>query len=128
LNRGELYRVQHPSALDPRRQRVFVVVSRQDPAHFRAMLDGCWLALREGGLFFCRLASTIGMPGRFRPLGDGRFVLPDGSRRFLVDEAMLLELTAGLGAELMDPIKTTVVQDQRAMTTWVLRKKGRGTE
>ena len=29
MNRGELCRVKHPSALDPRRQRVFVVVSRQ---------------------------------------------------------------------------------------------------
>ena len=29
MKRGELYRVKHPSALDPRRQRVFVVVSRQ---------------------------------------------------------------------------------------------------
>lgn len=99
----------------------------RDPAHFRAMLDGCWLALRAGGLFFCRLASTIGMPGQFQPLGEGRFLLPDGSRRFLVDQAMLLELTAQLGAELIDPIKTTVVQDQRAMTTWVLRKTIRRT-
>ncbi len=29
MRRGELYRVKHPSALDPRRFRVFVVVSRQ---------------------------------------------------------------------------------------------------
>ena len=29
MRRGELYRVRHPSALDPRRSRVFVVVSRQ---------------------------------------------------------------------------------------------------
>jgi mRNA interferase MazF len=29
LRRGDLYRVKHPSATDPRRQRVFVVVSRQ---------------------------------------------------------------------------------------------------
>jgi mRNA interferase MazF len=29
LRRGELFRVKHPTALDPRRQRVFVVVSRQ---------------------------------------------------------------------------------------------------
>lgn len=29
MRRGEFYRVQHPSSLDPRRQRVFVVVSRQ---------------------------------------------------------------------------------------------------
>ena len=99
----------------------------RDPAHFRAMLDGGWLALRVGGLFFCRLASTIGMPGRFRPLGEGRFLLPDGSRRFLVDQARLLELSEELGGQLLDPIKTTVVQDQRAMTTWVLRKTIRRT-
>ncbi|MCL5282080.1 MAG: type II toxin-antitoxin system PemK/MazF family toxin [Planctomycetes bacterium] len=29
MNRGELYRVTHPSAHDPRKYRVFVVVSRQ---------------------------------------------------------------------------------------------------
>jgi hypothetical protein len=39
-----------------------------------------------------------------------------------VDEALLLELTERLGGEFVDPLKTTVVQDQRCMTTWVLRK------
>ena len=29
MRRGELYLVQHPSSRDPRRQRVFVIVSRQ---------------------------------------------------------------------------------------------------
>jgi mRNA interferase MazF len=29
VRRGELYLVQHPSSRDPRRQRVFVIVSRQ---------------------------------------------------------------------------------------------------
>ncbi len=29
MNRGELYLVAHPSALDPKRSRVFAVVSRQ---------------------------------------------------------------------------------------------------
>lgn len=94
----------------------------RDEAHFLALLEGSWRPLRPGGLFFCRLASTIGMPERHLPLGGRRFQLPDGSRRFLVDEAFLLELTDRLGGELADPIKTTVVQDQRCMTTWVLRK------
>ena len=92
------------------------------PAHFRAMLDGSWRLLKRDGLFFCRLASTIGMEGRFVPLGEGRFHLPDGSERFLVDEARLLGLAEELGGTLIDPIKTTVVQNQRCMTTWVLRK------
>lgn len=29
MRRGDLYRVRHPSAQDPRRSRVFVIVSRQ---------------------------------------------------------------------------------------------------
>ena len=62
------------------------------------------------------------MEGQFRSLGGGRFALPDGSERYLVDAATLLSLTARLGGELLDPLKTTIVHDQRAMTTWVLRK------
>ena len=33
----------------------------RDDAHFDAMLQGSWRVLKPGGLFFCRLASTIGM-------------------------------------------------------------------
>lgn len=95
----------------------------RDGEHFRAMLEASWAALAPGGLFFCRLASSIGMESRFRPVGGGRFALPDGSERYLVDADMLLSLSVCLGGELLDPLKTTVVQDQRAMTTWVLRKK-----
>ena len=94
----------------------------RDASHFRAMLDGTWRLVRESGVLFCRLASTIGMEGRFAPLGNGRFRLPDGSERYLVDEATLMALTGELGGELLDPLKTTVVQDRRCMTTWVMRR------
>jgi tellurite methyltransferase len=92
----------------------------RDDAHFTAMLHGAWRVLKPGGLFFCRLASTIGM--QHQRLSGRRFLSPDGEERYLVDESLLLELTAELGAHLVDPIKTTVVQNQRCMTTWVLRK------
>ncbi len=94
----------------------------RDDAHFDAMLLSCWRVLKPGGLLFARLASTIGMEGRFKPVGGGRYLLPDGSERYLVDEAVLIARTRELGGELLDPIKTTVVQDQRCMTTWVMRK------
>jgi len=48
--------------------------------------------------------------------------LPDGSERYLADEALLVGLTKELGGELLDPLRTTVVQNQRSMTTWVVRK------
>jgi tellurite methyltransferase len=94
----------------------------RDASHFRAMLEGTWRLVRKGGVLFCRLASTIGMEGRFTPLSNGRFRLPDGSERYLVDEATLMALTGELGGELLDPLKTTVVQDRRCMTTWVMRR------
>ncbi len=94
----------------------------KDDADFRAMLHGCWRALKPGGVFFCRLASSIGFDGRGESLGGRRFRLPDKSERYLVDEALLMTLTRELGGTLLDPLKTTVVQGQRCMTTWVVRK------
>jgi tellurite methyltransferase len=94
----------------------------RDDIHFNAMLGSMWRVLRPGGLFFCRVASSIGMADRMVPRGGRRFLLPDGSERYLVDEALLLDLTERLGGALIDPLKTTIVRDQRCMTTWVMRK------
>lgn len=94
----------------------------RDDEQFNAMLNGAWRALRAGGLFFCRLASSIGMESRVEHVNGRRYRLPDGSERYLVDQALLLDLTRTLGGLLLDPLKTTVVQDQRCMTTWVMRK------
>jgi SAM-dependent methyltransferase len=90
--------------------------------HFEAMLRATWRVLKPGGLFFCRLASSIGMEQQVQRVAGRRFLLPDGSERYLVDEELLLRFTAELGGQLADPLKTTVVQNQRCMTTWIVRK------
>ena len=95
----------------------------RDAAHFDAMLDGSWRVLRPGGLFWCRVAGLAGMEDAARPLGRGRYALPDGSERFLASEAMLRDATARLGGTLLDPLKTTIVHGQRAMMTWVARRR-----
>jgi hypothetical protein len=74
------------------------------------------------GLLFCRLASSIGMERQVQRIAGRRFLLPDGSQRYLVDEELLLRCTAELGGQLADPLKTTIVQNQRCMTTWIIRK------
>jgi tellurite methyltransferase len=94
----------------------------RDDEQFTAMLQGTWRVLKRGGLLFCRLASSIGMEEEVTPIGGRRHRLPDGTERYLVDEAMLTKLTRDLGGELLDPLKTTVVQHLRCMTTWVVRK------
>ncbi len=121
----------------------------RDDAHFEAMVRALWRVLKPGGVFFARLASTIGMEHQVLPLGGGpafaaegrygevapklvpvtrasgggRYRLPDGSDRYLVDAAVILQWTDRLGSDLLDPIKTTVVHGQRSMTTWVARRR-----
>jgi SAM-dependent methyltransferase len=94
-----------------------------DEAQFDAMVRGLWRVLRPGGMLFCRLGSTIGM--KFETVGRRVFRMPDGQAWFLVDEELLMGLTRTLGGELVDPLKTTVVQGHRCMTTWVVRKNAK---
>ena len=126
---GANFRVEPVEALSFPEACADVVISSavlhfaRDDAHFDAMVERMWHVLAPRGLFFCRLASTIGIADRVERIEGRRYHLPDGSDRYLVDEPILMAWTRRLGASLVDPLKTTVVQDQRAMTTWVLRKR-----
>jgi len=93
----------------------------RDEQHFLAMVEELWRVLRPGGTLFCRLGSRIGM--QFEELRPHIYRIGDGSEWFLVDEAELLMITRQMDAVLVDPLKTTIVQDHRCMTTWVLRKR-----
>jgi len=95
----------------------------RDDQHFLSMLRGSWRVLKPSGLFFCRLASSVGIEPKVQHVAGRRYLLPDGTERYLVDEPLLEELARELDAEVLDPLKTTVVQNQRSMTTWVLRKR-----
>ena len=92
----------------------------RDERHFLAMVEELWRVLRPGGLLFCRLGSRIGMD--FERIRGHVYQIGDGSEWFLVDEAVLLQMTKQMNGVLVDPLKTTIVQDYRCMTTWVLRK------
>lgn len=95
----------------------------RDDAHFDSMLRGAWRILKPGGIFFCRLGSSIGMESQVKRIAGRRYWSPDGSERYLVDEVLLGAATERLGGELADPLRTTVVHGQRSMTTWVLKKR-----
>ena len=92
-----------------------------DAAQFGRMLEEMWRVLAPNGLLFARLASNIGIEREVGAAGR-RVHLPDGTDRFVVDEAMLHDWSGRLGGRLADPIKTSNVQQQRCMTTWCLTK------
>lgn len=94
----------------------------RDDGHFEAMVREMWRVLKPGGLLFARLVSNIGMEDALEHVSGRHYVLPDGTTRYVVDEAQLMALTDALRGELLDPLKTTVVQHQRCMTTWVVGK------
>ena len=62
----------------------------RDDAHFESMLHGAWRVLKPGGLFFCRLGSSIGMESQIEHIEGRRYKSPDGSERYLVDAALLV--------------------------------------
>ncbi len=93
----------------------------RDEEHFLKMVEELWRVLKPGGLLFVRLGSRIGM--EFEHVRGQVFRIGDGSEWFLVDEAALMDMTAQMDGILVDPLKTTVVQDYRCMTTWVVRKR-----
>jgi tellurite methyltransferase len=94
----------------------------RDSDHFDRMLQSIWRVVAQGGFLFVRTASNIGIEHLVDDLGNGRYYLPDGSDRFLVEQQMLLDYTEKLNGQLFEPIKTTNVQNVRCMTTWCVQK------
>lgn len=95
----------------------------RDVEHWQGMVGEMWRVLKSGGILFARLASSIGIAGQIEWLNGRHYRLPDGSERYLVDEQALAATTDALGSELLEPLKTTVVQNTRSMSTWCLRKR-----
>jgi SAM-dependent methyltransferase len=93
----------------------------RDETHWDAMVHEMWRVLAPGGMLFARLATTVAQ-ARLQPLGGERYVMPDGDTRLLVTHERLIEVTNALGGSLVDPVKSTVVHNQRSMGTWVVRK------
>jgi tellurite methyltransferase len=94
----------------------------RDEEHWQSMIREMWRVLKPDGIFFARLASSIGIKEKIEYLEGRHYHLPDGSDRFLVDDEMLLATTESLGGELIEPLKTVIVQNLRSMSTWCLRK------
>jgi len=96
----------------------------KDRQHFIHMVQELWRVLLPDGMLFCRFSTTIGMEGKLRRVAEHLYQMPHGPIWFLADEDLLQELESQLQAERLEPLKTVLVEHERSMTTWVLRKGG----
>lgn len=91
-------------------------------SHFMEMGQELFRVLKPGGILFIRMTSTFGLAKNYISKGNGRYLLQDGSERFLLTEELLQDLLE-LGFEKIEPVKSVLVEELRSMTTLVLRKK-----
>ena len=84
---AENFQVAEVAALPFAKEEFDVVISSavlhfaRDEPHFYKMVDEMWRVLKPGGMFFARLASSIGLESRIRQIQERWFSLPDGSHR-----------------------------------------------
>jgi len=97
----------------------------RNETHFREMVQELWRVLQPGGMLFCRLSTTIGLQDKLQPQHNGKYQMPHGAVWFLADELLLIDLEKQLGSRRLEPLKTVLVEQQRAMSTWVLQKPNR---
>ena len=89
---------------------------------FYSMLNELLRILKKGGSLFIRIASDIGIEDKVELIGDGVYKIPDGSTRFLLTRSLLAEFLNQKNLSLLEPVKTTNVDDIRCMTTLLLKK------
>ncbi len=90
--------------------------------HFCAMLEEMVRVLKPAGSLFIRMTFNIGIEDAVVLIGDGVYLVPDGSTRFLLTRELLETLLTHYPLALLEPVKTVNVDDTRCMSTLVLQR------
>lgn len=91
--------------------------------HFFKMVDEMMRVLKPGGIFFLRMTTSQGdMQEKSPHLGDGVYLLPDGSERFLLTDELENEIVLKHKLNYLEPAKSVLVHGQRAMGVFVWEK------
>ena len=92
-------------------------------SQFQNMLAEMARVLKPGGSLFIRMTSDIGIEDKVKPFGDGVYIIPDGSKRFLLTRTLLADIPNKYPLSFIEPFKTVNVDDIRCMSTLVLLKE-----
>ena len=94
----------------------------ENDAHFEQMISELDRVLKKGGLLFLRMSTDIGIEAQIKPLGNGKFYLPDQSVRYLLTRDKLNMIMQTLNGTYVEPFKTVLVDQQRSMCSLVVQK------
>ncbi len=87
--------------------------------HFFAMVEEMLRVVKSGGTLFIRMASDIGIEKKVIEIGEGVYLIPDGSKRFLLTRDLLSQLMEKYSLRYLEEFKTVNVNDKRCMSTMV---------
>lgn len=92
----------------------------KDEKHFLTMFNELIRCLKPGGMLFIRMASNIGIEELVVKCGSSRYLLPDGTERFLLTRSLIGNLNKHFPLKYLEPLKTVNVDDRRCMSTLVV--------
>ena len=91
-------------------------------ARFNKMMNEMVRILKPGGIIFIRMTSDIGIENKVQHIAEGVYLIPDGSKRFLLTRSLLANCMKGHNLSFTEPLKTVNVNDVRCMSTLLLQK------
>lgn len=94
--------------------------------HFLELFQEHMRVLKPDGLFWLRMCTDAG--GAFVLEGQSpQFMqhLPDGTQRFVLSEPLIREIMMAYNLTLLEPAKSVLVHNKRAMGVFIFQKKGR---
>lgn len=95
----------------------------RNTANFHKMMDEMMRVLKPGGMLFLRMATGFGgMVDASTSMGDGVYLLPDGSKRFVLTEPLLDGIQDKYGLHHLEAPKSVVVHGKRSMGVFMMRK------
>jgi tellurite methyltransferase len=92
----------------------------EDESEFKEQFAELLRILKPGGILFVRMATIIGIEHSVKFLENGKYLQPDGSVRFLLTSELLRDIKNQM--DLIEPFKVVLVDNQRCMSTMVLKK------
>lgn len=95
----------------------------RDEDHFMIMVGEMIRVLKQGGILWLRMCTDAGrILEEATSIGNNRFLLPDGSERFVLTAVLLKSMMDKFGLRHLEPPKSVMVHGLRSMGVFVFEK------